>query len=108
DLEEDGDRHAREPTGDQRRLRARSGRRSWTGGTARRKTRRGEEGDYSSNGTGGCPRAVRTNTLVPAAPADKACTRCDFKTGGGPYEGRRARKKITEPLGPLVTLRGIK
>ena len=49
-------------------------------------------------------RAVELGFL-PVAPADRACTWCDFRTVCGPHEEQRARMKSADKLGDLVALR---
>ncbi|HET7695431.1 MAG TPA: PD-(D/E)XK nuclease family protein [Vicinamibacterales bacterium] len=43
--------------------------------------------------------------FLPAAPADRACTWCDFLPVCGPDEPRRVRNKASEKLGDLEALR---
>jgi CRISPR/Cas system-associated exonuclease Cas4 (RecB family) len=43
--------------------------------------------------------------VFPAAPAEKACTYCDFRRVCGPDEERRSKKKARELLGDLDELR---
>ena len=45
--------------------------------------------------------------FLPAAPAERACTWCDFRSICGPDEPRHAARKAAEPLGDLTALRGI-
>ena len=49
-------------------------------------------------------RAVELGTF-PAAPADHACSRCDFRPICGPDQERRAKRKSQELLGDLRLLR---
>jgi RecB family exonuclease len=49
-------------------------------------------------------RAVELGFL-PAAPADRACTWCDFRPVCGPHEERRIKVKPREKLGDLQALR---
>ena len=50
-------------------------------------------------------RAVELGFL-PAAPAEGACTWCDFRPVCGPYEQKRVANKSPEKLGDLLALRG--
>jgi ATP-dependent helicase/DNAse subunit B len=43
--------------------------------------------------------------FLPAAPAERACTWCDFRTVCGPHEERRAAMKSPDKLGDLLALR---
>ena len=43
--------------------------------------------------------------FLPAAPADRACTWCDFRTVCGPHEEVRVKHKTPEKLGDLLALR---
>jgi ATP-dependent helicase/nuclease subunit B len=43
--------------------------------------------------------------FLPAAPADRACTWCDFRPVCGPHEERRVKCKPPEKLGDLAALR---
>jgi len=43
--------------------------------------------------------------FLPVAPADRACTWCDFRSVCGPHEEQRARMKSAEKLGDLLALR---
>jgi CRISPR/Cas system-associated exonuclease Cas4 (RecB family) len=43
--------------------------------------------------------------MLPPAPAEKACTFCDFISVCGPNQERRARRKSHQELGDLLTLR---
>ena len=43
--------------------------------------------------------------FLPAAPADRACVWCDFRTVCGPHEEKRTRMKSQDKLGDLRTLR---
>jgi CRISPR/Cas system-associated exonuclease Cas4 (RecB family) len=43
--------------------------------------------------------------FLPAAPAERACTWCDFLPVCGPDEPRRVRHKASEKLGDLEALR---
>jgi CRISPR/Cas system-associated exonuclease Cas4 (RecB family) len=49
-------------------------------------------------------RAVELGTF-PAAPADQACARCDFRSVCGPDQERKAKRKAAELLGDLQQLR---
>jgi CRISPR/Cas system-associated exonuclease Cas4 (RecB family) len=49
-------------------------------------------------------RAIELGTF-PAAPADRACTYCDFRPVCGPDQERRVVRKSTDPLGDLFELR---
>jgi CRISPR/Cas system-associated exonuclease Cas4 (RecB family) len=49
-------------------------------------------------------RAVETGFLAPA-PAERACTWCDFRPVCGPSAERRLRRKALEPLADLLALR---
>jgi ATP-dependent helicase/nuclease subunit B len=49
-------------------------------------------------------RAVELGFL-PAAPAERACTWCDFRPICGPDEARRIARKAADPLGDLKALR---
>jgi len=44
--------------------------------------------------------------FLPAAPAERACTWCDFRVVCGPHEELRVRHKMPEKLGDLMALRG--
>jgi CRISPR/Cas system-associated exonuclease Cas4 (RecB family) len=44
--------------------------------------------------------------MLPPAPAEKACTFCDFLPVCGPNQERRARRKAREQIGDLLELRG--
>jgi CRISPR/Cas system-associated exonuclease Cas4 (RecB family) len=50
-------------------------------------------------------RAVELGTF-PAAPAERACARCDFRPVCGPDQERKARRKSADLLGDLSELRG--
>ena len=52
-------------------------------------------------------RAVETG-FVPAAPADRACTWCDFRPVCGPREQERTKRKAKEPLADLAALRSMR
>ncbi|MGE3509491.1 MAG: PD-(D/E)XK nuclease family protein [Vicinamibacterales bacterium] len=52
-------------------------------------------------------RAVEQGFLV-TAPAERACTWCDFRTVCGPHEEERARHKATDRLADLDALRGMR
>jgi CRISPR/Cas system-associated exonuclease Cas4 (RecB family) len=43
--------------------------------------------------------------FLPAAPADRACTWCDFRSVCGPHEEQRVRMKSADKLGDLLALR---
>src|SRR4029453_15202511 len=43
--------------------------------------------------------------FLPPAPADRACTWCDFRTVCGPDEPQHVAHKPAEPLGDLLALR---
>jgi hypothetical protein len=43
--------------------------------------------------------------FLPAAPAPRACTWCDFRAVCGPHEELRVRNKMPEKLGDLAALR---
>jgi ATP-dependent helicase/nuclease subunit B len=45
--------------------------------------------------------------FLPAAPAERACTWCDFRSICGPDEPRHVARKAAEPLGDLLALRGM-
>jgi RecB family exonuclease len=45
--------------------------------------------------------------FLPAAPADRACTWCDFRAVCGPHEQERIKVKPREKLGDLHALRGM-
>src|SRR5204863_1112784 len=45
--------------------------------------------------------------FLPAAPADRACTWCDFRSICGPDEPRLVARKAAEPLADLTALRGM-
>jgi CRISPR/Cas system-associated exonuclease Cas4 (RecB family) len=45
--------------------------------------------------------------FLPPAPAERACTWCDFRSICGPDEPRRVARKAAEPLGDLNALRGM-
>ncbi len=45
--------------------------------------------------------------FLPAAPADRACMWCDFRTVCGPHEQERVKVKPREKLGDLEALRGM-
>jgi ATP-dependent helicase/nuclease subunit B len=45
--------------------------------------------------------------FLPAAPANGACTWCDFRAVCGPHEEMRVRRKSPERLGDLLSLRGM-
>jgi ATP-dependent helicase/nuclease subunit B len=45
--------------------------------------------------------------FLPAAPAERACAWCDFRSICGPDEPRHAGRKAAEPLGDLMALRGM-
>jgi CRISPR/Cas system-associated exonuclease Cas4 (RecB family) len=45
--------------------------------------------------------------FLPAAPAERACTWCDFRSICGPDEPRLVARKAAEPLADLTALRGM-
>ena len=45
--------------------------------------------------------------FLPAAPANGACTWCDFRAVCGPHEEQRIRRKGADRLGDLLMLRGM-
>ena len=45
--------------------------------------------------------------FLPAAPAERACTWCDFRSICGPDEPKHAARKAADPLGDLTALRGM-
>jgi CRISPR/Cas system-associated exonuclease Cas4 (RecB family) len=45
--------------------------------------------------------------FLPMAPANRACTWCDFRTVCGPHEEQRIRMKSADKLGDLLALRLI-
>jgi len=45
--------------------------------------------------------------FLPAAPAERACTWCDFRSICGPDEPRHVARKAADPLGDLLALRGM-
>jgi RecB family exonuclease len=45
--------------------------------------------------------------FLPAAPADRACTWCDFRSICGPDEPRHVARKAADPLGDLAALRSM-
>jgi len=45
--------------------------------------------------------------FLPAAPAERACTWCDFRSICGPDEPQHVARKAAEPLGDLTALRGM-
>jgi ATP-dependent helicase/nuclease subunit B len=45
--------------------------------------------------------------FLPAAPAERQCRWCDYRSVCGPYEELRTRRKPKEMIAPLLTLRGI-
>ena len=52
-------------------------------------------------------RAVEQGFL-PAAPADRACTWCDFRPVCGPREEERVGRKATDKLADLLALRAMR
>jgi hypothetical protein len=44
--------------------------------------------------------------MLPPAPAEKACTFCDFLPVCGPDQERRARRKSHKEIADLLDLRG--
>jgi CRISPR/Cas system-associated exonuclease Cas4 (RecB family) len=45
--------------------------------------------------------------FLPAAPAERACQWCDFRSICGPDEPRHVARKAADPLGDLTALRGM-
>ena len=45
--------------------------------------------------------------FLPAAPAERQCAWCDYRTVCGPYEELRTRRKQKRPLEPLLKLRDM-
>ncbi len=45
--------------------------------------------------------------FLPAAPAERACAWCDFRSICGPDEPRHVARKTADPLGDLAALRGM-
>jgi ATP-dependent helicase/DNAse subunit B len=45
--------------------------------------------------------------FLPAAPTERACTWCDFRSICGPDEPRHVARKTADPLGDLTALRGM-
>ena len=45
--------------------------------------------------------------FLPAAPAERACAWCDFRSICGPDEPRHVARKAADPLGDLIALRGM-
>ena len=45
--------------------------------------------------------------FLPPAPAQRACTWCDFRSICGPDEPRHVARKAAEALGDLTALRGM-
>jgi CRISPR/Cas system-associated exonuclease Cas4 (RecB family) len=45
--------------------------------------------------------------FLPAAPAERACAWCDFRSICGPDEPRHVARKAADPLGDLTALRGM-
>jgi hypothetical protein len=45
--------------------------------------------------------------FLPAAPAERACTWCDFRAICGPDEPRHVARKTADPLADLAALRGM-
>ena len=45
--------------------------------------------------------------FLPAAPAERACTWCDFRSICGPDEARHVARKSADLLGDLTALRGM-
>jgi hypothetical protein len=43
--------------------------------------------------------------FLPAAPAERACTWCDFRPVCGPDEPAHVKRKPADPLGDLLALR---
>ena len=52
-------------------------------------------------------RAVETGFL-PAAPAERACTWCDFRPVCGPREEERVARKAQDRLADLAALRSMR
>lgn len=52
-------------------------------------------------------RAVEQGFLV-AAPSERACTWCDFRTVCGPHEAERVKRKSADRLGDLEALRSMR
>ena len=48
------------------------------------------------------------NGVLPAAPREDACGRCDYAVVCGPYEEERVLRKPPGELQPLVQLREVK
>jgi hypothetical protein len=48
------------------------------------------------------------NRVLPAAPREDACGRCDYGVVCGPHEEERVLRKPPAPLQPLVQLREVK
>jgi CRISPR/Cas system-associated exonuclease Cas4 (RecB family) len=46
--------------------------------------------------------------FLPAAPAERACTWCDFRPVCGPREEERVRRKAKERLADLAALRSMR
>jgi CRISPR/Cas system-associated exonuclease Cas4 (RecB family) len=46
--------------------------------------------------------------MLPPAPAEKACTFCDFLSVCGPNQERRARRKSREEIADLIALRELR
>jgi ATP-dependent helicase/nuclease subunit B len=44
--------------------------------------------------------------MLPPAPAERACSFCDFLPVCGPNQERRARRKSREQIADLIELRG--
>jgi hypothetical protein len=44
--------------------------------------------------------------MLPPAPAERACSFCDFLPVCGPNQERRARRKSHKEIGDLLELRG--
>jgi ATP-dependent helicase/nuclease subunit B len=48
-----------------------------------------------------------TEGFLPAAPVERGCTYCDYRSVCGPYEEVRVKRKPSERLGDLARLRGM-
>jgi hypothetical protein len=44
--------------------------------------------------------------MLPPAPADRACSMCDFLTVCGPDQERRGNRKSKKEIADLIELRG--
>jgi hypothetical protein len=45
--------------------------------------------------------------FLPAAPVERGCTWCDYRSVCGPYEEVRVKRKPSDRLGELTRLRGM-